>query len=394
MAWRVEALIGFRVVQGVGAAMLVSSAYAIVSKFVPQERIGMAYGLVSTAAAAGIAVGAPLGGLISNWLSWKWIFLLNVPVGLAAAAMGLKIPHGKGTPLPEECRKPASGSGGFDVIGAVLSFSGLVFLVFGVDGAKRFGWSSPVTVLTLAVGGGLLALFVHRERTCGQALLDVRSLGDRGLAFEVGRDDLRILAFSGMIFLLPFYLAVVKGFNASQIGFLLLVYALIYVFFSSFAGRLSDKVNPNYLCGAGMLSASVCALTFSQTLLHDGLAWTFVFVGWLGVSYVLFFAPNSNAVMRRAPVERKGSVSGLLNATINLGTVLGLALLQTIFTSASQGLAATAAGFGRTAASRELVLSGFAHAYAVGGLFCTAASACAFIAVVSRKAAVLRVETS
>jgi predicted MFS family arabinose efflux permease len=156
----------------------------------------------------------------------------------------------------------------------------------------------------------------------------------------------------------------------------LLVYSLIYVFLSSPAGRLADKVMPRLLTSIAMLSAAICTYTFAFSLKNPGLVPVFVFLMWLGFSYVFFFSPNNKQVMLFALEGKQGSASGVFNTVMNLGMVFGVALFETVF---SQALPGKAAGISLSQVPLDLLLGGFRNAYILGGLVCTLALICSLM---------------
>jgi EmrB/QacA subfamily drug resistance transporter len=380
VAHHLQTLLAFRFIQGLGAAMLLATSYAIISRFLPPDRTGSAFGITSTASALGVATGAPLGGLITGYLSWQWVFLINVPVGLAGIVVAMKkIPHEDVQPAAPDGEKHA-----FDIIGAVLSFLGLLLLLYGISRGKAAGWLAASTLLCIGAGAGLLLLFVLREKRCDAPLLDLRLFSNRVFALALIASLLAYLLIGGNAFLLPFYLNVVKGLDASSTGMVLLVYSLVYVVLSPYAGRVSDRVNPASLCIAAMLSACICAFTFSRTLYAPGLFSTFIFLVWLGVSYVFFFSPNNNQVMRQAPAGNQGSASGLFTTTTNLATALGVAVFEAVF---SYGLPGGTAVTAKAVAAKGAFLAGFSNAYLLGGSLCAAAAFCTFLTLRQRQPA-------
>ena len=209
-----------------------------------------------------------------------------------------------------------------------------------------------------------LGLFVWRETRTESPLLDLRLLRDIRFSFALLGALVAYMYIAGNAFLMPFYLQFVHRLNPQQTGLVLLTYSLTYVFLSPVAGRLSDTHDPGRLCTLGMLSAAACAFVFGYTLRLSGLATVFVYLGWMGLSFVLFLSPNNNLVMRRAPEKQLGSVSALFNTATNLGSVLGVCVFELVFSLALPGLAQLGRQAGRSLAgdvapgSRALVLGG------------------------------------
>jgi MFS family permease len=153
----------------------------------------------------------------------------------------------------------------------------------------------------------------------------------------------------------------------------LLVYSIIYVLISPYAGRLSDKIKPSTLCIIAMLSATINAFVFSFSLQFQGFLFVFIFLIWLALSYVLFFSPNNNQVMSLAPKNKHGVASGLFNTTTNLSYVFGIAIFETVFSHAIPGISSAKASLLNANIPHEVLLKGFQATYILGGLACLVA---------------------
>lgn len=366
----IDMLIGSRFVQGIGSAMLLAVSFAIISHFLPEGNTGWAFGITSTASALGVATGAPVGGIITGYLSWNWAFFINVPVGIVAVIVAMKyIPGTK--PGSSSAPEREGGRKGFDFLGAILSFAGLGLLIYGLNNGNKEGWLSPLVIGCLVSSLILIGVFVAWERRHRDPLLHLDLFLDSRYAFALIATFLVYMLISGNAFLMPFYLEVVKGLNAQAAGMMLLIYSIIYVILSPVSGRLSDRVNPAMLCTIAMTSATVCVLFFSFTLHWQGLTVVTVYLVWLALSLVLFFSPNNNQIMRFAPPDKKGVSSALFNTTTNLGMVVGVTVIEVVFSA----VAYDSAGPTGKAALKDLVgtgsvTSGFTHAYLTGALCC------------------------
>lgn len=367
IAQDIHTLIGSRMVQGVGSAMLLATSFAIISKFIPSDRTGWAFGITSTASALGVATGAPVGGLITGYLSWHWVFLVNVPIGIIAYIIASKnIPDERPQPKTSEPER-------FDFLGAVLSFLGLGILLRALNTGKESGWGSFPIIVSFVLSLILLSLFVLREKRCRAPLLDLGVFKDLKFTLVLSATFMAYLLIAGNAFLLPFYLEIVKGLNPQKTGMVLLVYSIIYVLISPYAGRLSDRIKPSTLCVIAMLSATVNVFVFSFSLQCQGFLFVFIFLIWLALSYVLFFSPNNNQVMSLAPENKHGVASGLFNTTTNLSYVFGVAIFETVFANAIPGIYSTKANLLSTNIPHEILLKGFRSTYILGGLMCLVA---------------------
>jgi EmrB/QacA subfamily drug resistance transporter len=374
----IHELIGARVIQGLGGSMILATSFAIISKYLPPDRRGWAFGITSTASALGVATGAPLGGIVTGYLSWQWIFIMNIPVGVIAIFVA-----GKNIPAVHTFDDLSGKTGGsiengirekepFDFPGALLSLFGLSMLLYGFNMGKELGWGSLQIILLFASSIVLLSLFIIREKRCKAPLLDFALFKNHAFSFALCATFMAYLLISGNAFILPFYLKTLKGLNSQQIGLALLAYSLVYVFMSSYAGRLSDRVSPVTLCMAAMFSAAVNTFVFSYTLQFQGLLFVLTFLIWMAFSFVFFFSPNNNQVMGCAPQDRQGVASGIFNTTANLSMVFGVAVFETIFSEFAQDVSAANADL-KPSIQIAMQQIGFRAVYIVGGIVCVAA---------------------
>ncbi|MGC0328186.1 EmrB/QacA subfamily drug resistance transporter [Streptomyces sp. SAI-170] len=346
-----------RAVQGVGGALIAPSAMTllmILFSHDPKE-LGKAMALYGAAAPAGGTAGVFLGGVFTEWLSWPWVFIVYVPIGLATlAATGL---------LPAVAPR----RGAVDLLGAVTVTAGLALAVFAVVRAPEAGWGSARTLLELGGAGVLLALFLVVQKTVREPLMPlgiwrVPRLGSANLAMA-----LLGAAWIPMWYFLNLYLQQVLGYGAFASGAALLpMTGLLMVFMTAITARLLGRFGAKPLIGGGLLVLALGLLWLSAveptgTFLVDVLPASLVAA--LGMS--LAYIPAMLAAMSGAPQEQAGLASGIVNTTYQVGSALGLAALTALATS--QGAdrlgdaAALTEGFG-TAFLAAAVIA------AVGGL--------------------------
>ena len=322
--------------------------------------------MVSASVALGITAGAPLGGLITGYLAWQWIFFVNVPIGIAAIITAVQCipgdPARKG--LREEERKS------FDVPGAVLSFFGLATLLYGINMGKSLGWTSPSILISFVLAIVLLTLFVARELTCTSPLLDFSLFKDRTLRFALLATSMVFMFVAGNTFLLPFYLEIIKHLTIQQTSMVLFLYALVHVIFSPHVGRLADRVRPGKLCAIGLASASLSTFFFSYALRLQSIAHVLIFAVWIAFSYVFFFAPNSKQIMHLAPAGSHGSASGVMNTTAFLSMIFGVALFEKVFSHGFADILPRGVSLLRAGIPTPLLVQGFSNAYIFGGFVC------------------------
>jgi len=311
-----EALLAFRVLQGVGAGMLQAMGPAIVARtFGPRER-GRALGVNAISVSIGLTVGPALGGLLTESLTWRAIFLVNAPVGLFAILWAARI-------LPPERRH---GEQSFDVPGAVLSAATLLALLLALIEGQSWGWDSPVTLGLMAGFVVLGSAFLLVERRAIQPMIDLALFRIR--AFSAGLASV-VIAFAGLFtatFLLPFLLQQGSGFSPLEAGLLLTPIPLAMALVAPFSGAFSDRFGPRIPAGLGIavMAVGLFSLTFLTTeFAVPDLLWRLVLIG-LGQG--LFLSPNSSAVLGSVPRPRIGTASGTLAQMRIDGQALGIAL--------------------------------------------------------------------
>jgi EmrB/QacA subfamily drug resistance transporter len=357
-------LVGSRCLQGIGGGMLSAVALAMIPRYVPKQHRGWAFGITSTAAGLGLVVGAPLGGFITEALRWNWIFLVNVPVGIAAIFFARRFIPSDETPAISMTKGRA-----FDVVGAVLSFFGLLFLVYALNRGQEAGWDSALTISLLVASVVLLISFIMWEKRCHDPLLDLSLFKIPGFFYGTLASLAAFAVGSGTFFLLPFYLVFVKKLSASTAGLVLMIYSVVYMAVSPFMGRLSDKVNPRVLCSSGMALATAVSIFFVFTLKLPGLLPVILYLLGMGLLYGIFVPSNSNLVMGVVPEERQGIASGVFRTMRNLGLVIGVALFETIFSLVIPRTALDTS-LTRLTIPQDVLISGFRNSYIVGAFVC------------------------
>ncbi|MFH0878155.1 MAG: DHA2 family efflux MFS transporter permease subunit, partial [Lentisphaerota bacterium] len=356
-------LVASRLIQGLGGAMLISTAFAIIANHVPEKMSGAALGIVSTASALGVSVGAPLGGFITGFISWHWIFLVNVPVGLVAIYITIRVLPS--TPKAEKNRA-ARKQPGFDVQGALLTFVSLTLLVYALSMGREMGWASPIILASLAGFAVLLALLVQWEKKHSDPLLDVRLLKNPDFAFAALSGFFCFLFMAGNSFLQPFFLELVKGLHPASAGLLLMIMAVTVTLIAPHAGRLSDKIPPSIICSVAMALAAAACLVFALTLQEPGYWSTIFYLVLAGIALGLFISPNTHLVMMMAPAGKQGLASGTFQTLTSVSLAVGVCLFETVFSDQfPKGM-----NLSSHLIDREILMTGFHNAYIFGVLIC------------------------
>jgi EmrB/QacA subfamily drug resistance transporter len=336
------ALIGCRLLQALGAACLMANGMAITSAVFPRNERGRALGINGTIVATGTTIGPSLGGLLIQAFGWRSIFMINLPLGLLAVALGALVLR------EERISGPRRASQRFDFPGAVLSGLGLGALLLGFQRAASEGAFDAICLAFVVAGVALLGVLVVVERRTPDPLLDMRLFTVRAFSYGSVAAFLSFVAMSTNIFLMPFYLQLVLGHSPLEAGLMLSPVSLMLAFVAPLAGWLSDRVGSRSLTTLG-LGCSGLGFLWLSTLGTDA-HYVDVILRLLlvGLGMGLFQAPNSSAVLGATPRERLGVASGFLSAMRNLGMVLGTSLAAAV-------LAGGLRAFGGTDALRDVV---------------------------------------
>lgn len=320
-------LIAFRFVQAVGAAMTLALGVAIVTETWPPQERGRAIGTTAGIISLGIAAGPVLGGLILQTLSWRWIFFVNLPVGLVALALVWRfVPV-----LP-----PARQAERFDFLGAGLAGIALLAFALAMTFTQTFGLLAWPTLALLFLTGVTLVFFVRIEQTVSTPMVDLALFRHRGLSLNLFTGFLSFVAIAGVVLLLPFYLQLVMGLSQRQVGLLMGVVPSVLAVLGPLSGTLADRfgTRPVSLVGLVLLVLGYLSLTRLDVLsTPQQFVWFLLPVG-LGMG--TFQSPNNTAIMNAAPRSRLGVASGILSMTRTLGQLTGIALLGAFFAARLQ----------------------------------------------------------
>ena len=314
-------LIGFRVVQAIGAVMLLALGSAIlVESFPPSER-GKALGFIGTAVSLGIITGPMVGGLLISAFSWRAIFLVNLPVGILGTWLAIRyVPN---TP-------PAEGQR-FDIVGALLMSVSLFSLSLALTLGQGLGFASPAILAGFAISAIAAAAFVAVELRAPSPMIELRLFRDPMLSVGVVTGLLVFLCLSATFFLMPFYLEGVLGFEVATVGLLLGAAPLMLGVFSPLAGSLSDRIGIRPLTLAGMVILALTYFGFLTIGVDTSIPHFLGLMIPVGVGVAIFQAPNNSAIMGAVPPEYAGVGGGLLTLTRLLGQISGIAVLGSIW---------------------------------------------------------------
>lgn len=329
-----ELLIAARFVQGVGGAMAAAVILGMIVTMFPEKgEQARAIAVFSFVAAAGGSIGLLAGGVLTEAISWHWIFFVNVPIGVVALVLAVKkVPGEQGIGLKE----------GADVLGALLVTTGLMLGVYTIVKAADYGWGSARTLLVGAASIALLVGFIARQATSAKPLLPLRILRSRNVAGANLIQVLMVAGMFGMFFLGALYLEKVLDYDPLQIG---LAFLPVAVGIGGLSLGASARVNArfgerNVLVGGLVLVAAGLALFTRAPVDASYLADVFPAVTLMGIGAGLGFPAMMTLAMSDATKDDSGVASGLVNTTQQMGGALGLAVLATMATSHTNGLLA------------------------------------------------------
>ncbi|HDR8974384.1 DHA2 family efflux MFS transporter permease subunit [Burkholderia vietnamiensis] len=354
-------LIAARAVQGFGGAVVSAVSLSLIMNLFtePGER-ARAMGVYGFVCAGGGSLGVLLGGLLTSTLSWHWIFLVNLPIGIAVYAMCVAL-------LPR-VRVPADAAR-LDVAGALTVTASLMLAVYGIVGGNEAGWLSPQTVGLIGAALALLAAFIAIEARVAHPLMPLTLFAARNVALANVIGVLWAAAMFAWFFLSALYMQRVLGYGPLQVGLAFLPANLIMAAFSlGLSARIVMRCGIRGPTAAGLLIAACGLALFSRAPVDGGFVWH-VLPGMtlLGIGAGVAFNPVLLAAMSDVEPADSGLASGIVNTAFMMGGALGLAVLASLAAARTEALAAA------RAASLDALNGGYHAAFAVGAAFAAAA---------------------
>ena len=322
-AQSMPAMIVFRLVQGAGAGALQPVALTVVGDLYSAQERGRVQGFLASVWAVSAVIGPLAGGLIIQVLSWSWIFWINIPLGLAAAAGFVLFLHER---VPRE-RRP------LDIPGAALFACGLVSLLLALNQAHAWGWASVPTLGLLLLAAASLIGFLLWERRASAPMLDLGLFRDRSFSAASVSALLNFVSLNGLLFLMPFYLIEGRGLSVAHAGLLISALPLAMAACASGSGWVSDRVGTALPATLGMGLLALGTLLLTRISPHADLhtvAWNLALAG-VGVG--VFLSPNNSALMGSAPRNQQGVAGGVRATARNVGNVLGIGIVGAVFNS-------------------------------------------------------------
>jgi EmrB/QacA subfamily drug resistance transporter len=324
LAPTIDALIAARAIQGMGGALVMPLTLTILSSAFPAERRGVALGMWGAIGGVAVASGPLVGGLVIEGIAWQWIFWLNVPVGVALAPLALL-----------RLRETYGPDKALDLPGLALVSTGLLGLVWGLVNGNAEGWTSARVVAAVGLGAILLAAFVRWELRARAPMLPMRFFRSRTFAAANSASLLMTFGMFGAIFLLTQFFQTAQGHSPLQAALRVLPWTLMPMVVAPIAGALSDRIGGRPLLASG-LGLQAVGLAWNAAVTEAGVGYASLVGPFVisGIGMGLFFAPLANVVLGSVGRQEEGKASGANSAVREIGGVLGVAVLASIFSQA------------------------------------------------------------
>jgi EmrB/QacA subfamily drug resistance transporter len=341
------ALVLSRVVQGVGAALMMPGTLSIITDAFPAHERGKAMGTWAGVSALALAVGPVLGGFLTEHVSWRAIFYINIPVAIGAVAATLF--------AVRESRDTSVGRD-VDYAGVAVLTVGLTALVLALVEGNAWGWGSTQIVGLLALAAVALPAFVFVENRVKAPMVQFDLLSDRNFLASVCVALIITFAMMGVFFFLALYMQDILGYSPLEAGIRFLPSTLMIVGVAPVAGRLSDRFGPRWLIAGGLLIVSASLFSFSRIQVDSGYLDLLPGFMLLGIGVAMTMSPMTSAAMNAVPVQKAGIASGVLSMFRMVGGSLGIAVTGAIFQGlVSSRLDSLLGGTGVTAAQRQSI---------------------------------------
>jgi EmrB/QacA subfamily drug resistance transporter len=323
-------LISARIIQGIGASMIMASAPAILTTTFPAEKRGRTLGFQATMTYLGLTIGPTIGGYIIYLADWRWTFHFQVPIGIVTAVIAWRFLPGE-----REIRKEK----GYDFSGSLFFFGLMTSFLLFLSHWESWGFESIKTLSLIFLSAVFLSLFLFNEKRSRNPLLDLQMFRNRTFACSTGCAFLNYIALFHVTFLIPFYLKNELNLNPRTMGNILSVMPLSMTLVALFSGYVSDLIGSRMLSAGGMLISGAGMLLFAFDIRGISLVELSFYLGVTGIGIGIFISPNSNSLMGSAPRERQGTAAGVLATARNTGMMVGIAISGSVYTMMSRHFA-------------------------------------------------------
>ena len=363
-------LIAFRAIQGLAAGMTMAVGISIVTAAFPPAERGKALGIYAISIAVGLGLGPTLGGLIAEYASWRYVFFINVPIGIAALLWGARI-------IPRGETHPGQS---LDWAGAFTAFIFLTTLLLYANRGEDWGWASPVLLTLLAVAVMFAVLFFWIEKKSAQPMLNLALFRSHRFSFASLSALLNFIALYCLVFLTPFYLVYALHYSILKVGLVMAASPLATLFIAPLSGALSDRFGTRVFAVCGMAISALGLYLLSGLTTSSG-AWDVIWrLCVAGVGMGIFQSPNNSAIMGSVPPWHRGIAGGILAAMRTVGMVLGIAIAGAVLYNLAPITASAQPGSFSPADIQEF-LNGLHWAYISGAGFAGLSALTSLLAV-------------
>jgi EmrB/QacA subfamily drug resistance transporter len=313
----IYSLIIFRVLQATGAAMMISLGAGIITESFPGKERGKAMGVVGSIVSIGIITGPTLGGLIIEYISWHWIFFVNLPIGIIGSMLVYRF-------LPN---LKTNRNQRFDYAGAITLFISLLAFLLALTLGQNLGFRKPIIIILYIIWLIFFMLFLSIEFRIDQPMVDMKLFRNRLFSLNLFTGFNMFVSLGGIIILMPFYLQYVLKYNPKEIGLLLATVPISAGIISPLSGSLSDRFGTRRISTLGLLVTLGGFISLlSLDTAASALTYILCFLP-VGIGIGIFQSPNNSAIMSASPPEKLGVTSGLLSLTRTLGQTAGIAAI-------------------------------------------------------------------
>ena len=326
-------LILTRLFQGIGGALIFSVNVAMITSAFPSNERGLALGLNAVVVSLGVAAGPTIGGIITQYLTWRWIFYVNVPICMLVLLATLY--------FYRESRSQHEQHERFDPIGATVLAIGLAALTLGLSFGQEWGWLSAGTLAALGISIVMLSVGVYVEAHVEHPILNLGLVANRVFAFANISFILCMMALFAPGFLLPFYFEELRGYSTIQTGLMLTPLPLMLAIVAPLSGSLADRLGSRWLSPVGLAIICFGLFLLSQINVQSS-PWDIIWrLAITGIGQGLFMSPNTRTMMGAASRQAQGEASGLLATGRVIGQSMSVALTGTVFAALGGATAGT-----------------------------------------------------
>jgi EmrB/QacA subfamily drug resistance transporter len=316
-------LILYRVIQGIGAAMLMATGVAIITHAFPPRERGKAMGLIGTVVSIGSMAGPVMGGVLIQRVGWQSIFYVNIPVGIFGTAMALKVLH------KDETTKGQT----FDIPGGLTLFLSLTSLLMALSEGQEKGWGSAFITFLFILSIILFILFIKVEIKATQPVLDLSHFNNRQFAAANISALISFMAMYSVILLMPFFLQDELKYSPEKLGLVFMSVPLVMSVVSPVSGWLSDRTSSYVLSSIGIGIAALSILSLGFLSADSSFIDVALRLSLLGLGMGLFQPPNNSIIMGSLPKEQLGIAAGVMGTMRNTGMVIGVAVSGAVFSN-------------------------------------------------------------